>query len=105
MAVIDFLEAPERRLGPGAKLSVIDRADELPARPARAEAELLEPLEGQQLIGEQADHRAGVVAPLAAGDGLGPGVVRLGTDPGGKVLDPRRRPGSPDRPVRILDAR
>ena len=66
MAVVDGLEEPERRLDPAAKLAVGDRADELPAGPAGNEPDLPEPVERQELVGEQADDRAGVVAPRAA---------------------------------------
>ena len=66
MAVIDGLEQPEGRLDAGAEPALVDRPDKLPAGPAGDQADEPEPVERQKLVGEQANDRAGVVAPRDA---------------------------------------
>ena len=100
MAVVDRLEEPERRLDPVAKLAVGGRPDKLPAGPAGNETDLPEPVEGQELVREQADHRPRVVAAGAAAYGLGPGIVGLGAQSRGQAFDlrgpARTRAAAPD---------
>src|SRR5688572_13096571 len=78
MTVVHRLKQSERRIQGGSEPRVIDGPNQLPPRSPRPEPQDAKPMQGNELMGEQADDGTGVVTPFAPLNGLGPGVIRLG---------------------------